>query len=275
MADALLAKLFALFLVAQVLGIAVGIGLIGDIASGELEQPTIVSDNPDDPINALALIAGILFFTGLMLGFMFFFKGAKLFRLMEFIVVFTASLIVFDTILPGASLLFAVQLVALRLLFPENVLVRNAAAIISVAGVGALIGVTLGVIPVLVFLILLSVYDFIAVFKTKHMVKLAKGISGRNLAFTIAIPTRKHRFELGTGDLVLPLVFAVSVMKANQAAGFPGYAVPAAMVLAASLIGLLLTIAYVSKHVGKALPALPPQAVLMIAAWALSKAIGF
>jgi len=269
------AGLALIFLVAQVLGIAVGAGLIGEIASGEMEQPTILTENPNDPINAVALIVGILFFTAVLLLFMAFFKGGSLFKLLELFVVFSASLIVFAVIVPGLAFMFSFLLVSLKLLLPKSVLVRNAAAIFAVAGVGALIGVTLGVVPVLVFLILLSVYDFIAVFKTKHMVKLAKGISKRNLSFTVAIPTKQHTFELGTGDLVMPLVFAVSVMNEGQGLGFPAYVVPAAMILVASLAGLLFTINWVRKHVGKALPALPPQTVLMIIAWLASKALGF
>ena len=270
-----LPKLVLIFVLAQVIGLAVGANLISEIASGEMEQPVIFSENPDDPLNAIFLIGGILFFTVLLLVFMTFFKGPGLFRLFEIFVVFTASIIVFATFFPEAiAFVFAVELIAIRLLLPKSVFVRNIAAVISVAGVGALIGVSLGVIPVLIFLILLSVYDFIAVFKTKHMVTLAKGISGKNLAFTLAIPTEEHQFELGTGDLVLPLVFAVSVMKASTAP-YPFYFVPAAMVLIASIIGLLFTINWVSKHVGKALPALPPQAVLMILAWLASIALGF
>lgn len=267
--------LILVFLLTQVLGIAVGVNLIGEIASGEMQQPTILTENPDDPINAVALIVGVLIFTVFLLLFLKLFKGAGLFRLLELFVLFTASLLVFTVFMPSVAFLFSVELVALKLLLEKNVWIRNIAAIFAVAGIGALIGVTLGVIPVLVFLILLSAYDFIAVFKTKHMVALAKGISNKNLAFTVAIPTKEHQFELGTGDLVLPLVFAVSVMKAEQAMGFPLYVVPGALILLASLVGLILTINYVRKHVGKALPALPPQAVLMIAAWILSKAIGF
>jgi len=267
--------LVLLFILTQALGLAVGANFIGEIATGEMEQPTVVTDNPEDPINAVALIAGILVFTGVLLAVMFFFKGATLFRLMELFVVFTASILVFDTLAKGSALVFAVLLIALKILFPKDVWIKNVSAIISVAGVGALIGVTLGVIPVLVFIILLSVYDFIAVFKTKHMVTLAKGISNKNLAFTLAIPTKEHQFELGTGDLVIPLVFAVSVMSSNQAIGFPLYLVPGILILAASLIGLLWTINWVSKNVGKALPALPPQAALMILVWLLTKAIGF
>jgi len=268
-------KLVVVFLVAQLLGLWTGAYLIGEIETGAMERPTIVNENPNDPLNAIALIAGILAFTGLLLVFLFFFKGPGLFRVFEVFVVFYASFIVFYSVVPEAAFLLAVELVALKLIFSSSTWLRNIAAVISVAGVGALLGVTLGIVPVLVFLILLSAYDFIAVFKTKHMVKLAKGISGRNLAFTVALPTEEHQFELGTGDLVLPLVFAVSAMDSSKALGFPLYTVPAIFILAASLAGLLFTIGYVSKHIGKALPALPPQAILMILAWLLSKAIGF
>jgi len=155
MPDNLFAKLFAVFLVTQLIGIGVGTTLIGEIAAGTFEQPTIVTENPDDPINALALIVSILVFTGVLLAFMTLFKGAGLFRIMEVFVIFSASLIVFGSFIPEAAFVLAIELVALKALFPKNVWIRNIAAIIAVAGVGALIGVSLGVIPVLIFLILL------------------------------------------------------------------------------------------------------------------------
>jgi len=266
-------KLVLVFVIAQFFGVWAGAYLIGEIETGEMERPTILTENPDDPVNALALIGGIFGFTALLLVFLFFFKGVGFFRVFEVLVIFSGSFIVFSSIVPEAAFLLAVELVMLKLFFPQNLWIRNISALIAVAGVGALVGVSLGIIPVLIFLILLSVYDFIAVFKTKHMVKLAKGISGKNLAFTVALPTKEHQFELGTGDLVLPLVFAVSAMDSSKSLGFPLCTVPAFMILVASLVGLLLTINYVRKHVGKALPALPPQVALMIIAWLASKAI--
>jgi len=270
----LLLQLVSVFLVTQLLGVAVGITLIKGIASGQIAQPTVVNDNPEDPINSVALIAYILVFTGLLLLFSRYLKGGFLFRWLEITVVFSTSLIVFGAFLPSAALMFALFLTILRAALPDEVALRNITAIIAVSGVGALMGVTLGVIPVLVFLILLACYDFIAVFKTKHMVSLAKEITKRNLAFTVAMPTPRHQFELGTGDLALPLVFAVSAMKSGQALGYPLYLAMPALIMAASLAGLVLTMNYSSRHVGKALPALPPQVVLMLAAWLVGRAIG-
>ncbi|MBN2067332.1 MAG: hypothetical protein JW744_02600 [Candidatus Diapherotrites archaeon] len=271
--DRLFPQLMAVFAITQLIGLCVGVSLIGAIETGELEQPTVVTENPDDPINAIALIVYILFFTGMLLILMRLFKGRWLFKLLETVVVFTASIIVFSAFIPSIAFLFTVLIVGLRLLMPGHIMLRNCVAIIAISGVGAMVGVTLGVIPIVLFLILLACYDFIAVFKTKHMVTLAKGIANRNLAFTVAMPTPKHQFELGTGDLVLPLAFAVSVMESKQAIGFPGFVFPAVLVLAASLAGLLITIWYANRHVGKALPALPLQAAFMVMAWALSVAV--
>jgi hypothetical protein len=109
------------------------------------------------------------------------------------------------------------------------------------------------------------------------MVSMAKAITNKNLAFTYALPTKEHKFELGTGDLVIPLIFAVSVlgetMKNVQANGFVLF-LPSILVLIASLAGLLITINYVSKKAGTALPALPLQTALMVVVFGILKIFG-
>ena len=47
------------------------------------------------------------------------------------------------------------------------------------------------------------------------------------------------------------------------------------IILLASLTGLALTLGYLSKRIGKALPALPPQTVLMLLFFLLTKLTGF
>jgi len=267
----LISQLIIIFVVTQLIGLAVGSALIGAIAAGDIEQPTIITDNPEDVENAIGLFVYIIVFTVILLIAIKFLKGAFLFRLLEAFVVFIASLIVFGVFLPGLELLFAVLLVALRFAIPRNVMLRNATAVIAIAGVGSLIGISMGLLPVLIFLVLLSAYDLIAVFGTKHMVTLAKGITKRNLAFTVALPTEEHQFELGTGDLAMPLMLAVSVMRSYSAVGYPLYLVPAAAVLLGSLVGLILTMSYISKRVGIALPALPPQTLCMVVALLIVK----
>jgi len=104
---------------------------------------------------------------------------------------------------------------------------------------------------------------------------LAEKTVKMNLAFTFMIPTKDHVFQLGTGDMVIPLVFAASLMNAKaQALAFPFYLVSPLGVLLASLIGLILTLEYADRK-RIALPALPPQTVLMVLAWVALGAAGF
>jgi len=256
MKKSLFIQLAVVFLITQLLGLYVAGFLLE-----EGIKTTIVSDNPEDIANAIGLIVYILVFTGVILVIIRFFKGGGLFKLLETLAIFSTSVIVFSAFVPEIAFMLAVLLVALRNSIADNLLARNFSAVIAIAGAGAVIGVSIGVVPALVFIALLSVYDLIAVFKTKHMVTMAKSITKRNLAFTIAMPTKEHTFQLGTGDLVIPLVFAVTVLHAGQNFLLPG------LILVASLAGLLLTVEYSSRNVGKALPALPLQTLMMAVVW--------
>ncbi len=262
MNKSLFLQLTAIFLITQILGLAVAGFLLE-----EGIKTTIVSDNPEDIVNAFALIAYILVFTGIILVIIKFFKGGALFKLLETLAIFSTSVIVFSAFIPEIAFMLSVLLVALRNSVADNLLARNLSAVIAIAGAGAVIGVSIGVLPALTFIVLLAIYDFIAVFKTKHMVTMAKSITKRNLAFTVALPTKNHTFQLGTGDLVIPLVFATAVLNATSSFLLP------VLVLIASLVGLLLTIEYCSRNVGKALPALPLQTVLMAMVWVIGTGI--
>ena len=296
MEKALLLKLSALFIATQLIGIAVAIPFIAATQTGEYTPTGIITEDTNDPINAVGLFGMILASTAVFLIVLKLVKGVTLFKILEAVVVFSASIIVFWTLLEMAmillgvwsivgglaffvALVLALLLVATRVFYSKNIILRNLSSSVSVAGVGVLIGINLGVVPVIIFLVLLAVYDFIAVFKTKHMVVLAKGISKKNLAFTFALPSKelKHQFELGTGDMVMPLTFAVAVMNSSAISGiaFPNYIIPGALVLIGSLAGLLWTIDYISRHIGIALPALPPQTVIMLLMWGVGKLAGF
>lgn len=275
MNNPLFVKLLIIFLVAQTLGL-----LVADKLIQEKVTVTIVTDNPDDVENSAGLFLYILFGTAMLLILIKFVKGRFLFwalKAVESLAIFGTSLIVFAVFWDSILVVFlAIILVIARNVFYKNLHLRNISSTLATAGAGALIGVSLGVIPIIVFLIALSVYDYIAVFKTKHMVTIAKSVTKKNLSFTYALPTKEHQFELGTGDLVMPLAFASSVLAATKGIhAFPYYFIPSILILLASLAGLVLTLGYLSKRIGKALPALPPQAVLMLIAFAVTKLLGF
>ena len=234
----LIAQFTLIFLTTQALGLFAGNYLIE-----QQIHATLVNDNPEDVANSIGLIIWILVSTALLLAIMRYAPDwllTILLKALESMATFATAIIV---VLPleindGFAYAFALSLVALRILFAKNLILRNLTSAVSAAGAGALIGASLGNIPIAVFLLLLAAYDLIAVFKTKHMVELAKGITKKNLSFTFALPTKEHQFELGTGDIVVPLAFAVSVLAASKSLPLPYNMVPPFAILFASLVSL-------------------------------------
>lgn len=255
-----------IFLTVQFLGLYVGAQYIGLARQGQAE---LMFSNPNDTSNSFILIAYILGMTAVLIilirFWMFFLK------IIEAFAIFFTSLIVFAILVPEwyFPLVLAGALTAWKMLRP-SILSQNAAVILSTAGAGAVIGASLGTVPILLFILFLSIYDFISVFITKHMVYMAKAITKQPTAFTAAVPhkfgkptktfsgaagnfvkKRMHIFQLGGGDLAIPLTFAVSVLSS--------YALKNALfVTAGSAIALLLLICFAIKRPGRALPALPP-----------------
>lgn len=242
--------LLAMFLFVQALGLYVGSQLI--------EAGVSVTENPEDVANSALLFVYILATTALVILIIRYKKW--LLRVLEALAIFFASDVVFETFVgaPGIALAFA--LTAAKVLRP-SLLTQNLALVFSVAGAGAVLGASLGLLPVVIFMLLLAAYDFISVFVTKHMVYMAKEITKTPMAFTAALPyapaktgkagkKRAHVFQLGGGDLVIPLVFAVSVMHS--------FGLKAALFAEAGAgVALALLFLSVLKR-PKPLPALPP-----------------
>lgn len=256
----LLIQLLVLFLVTQVLGILVTIQLINANV-----HTAIVTDNPDDIQNSIGLIFYILFFTVILLIIITFVKKKNIFKMLELFTVFGTSMIVFAALVPELAIMLTILIILTRIFFAESILFKNIASVIGVTGVGALLGVSLGIIPIMFFIILLSIYDIIAVFVTKHMIILAKNITAENLSFTYSLPTKDHVFQLGTGDIVIPLMFCAALLKKNLVMQMPlvNALILPLLVLAGSILGLIITLDYCDRKM-IALPALPLQSLLMI-----------
>jgi len=255
----LFVQLIALFLIVQFIGLLTAINLVNQEV-----KVTIITENPEEPINAIGLFAYILVITAVILLLIKFLPSYWIFKVIESMALISTSFIVFAAIFTDfIGVLGAVFILFIRNKYPKSIVSKNVSSAIASSGAGALIGISLGLIPILLFIALLSVYDLIAVFKTKHMVKMAKHIVKQNLAFTFALPTRVHVFELGTGDLVIPLVVASSIIRFWDAL-LPIKILIAALVLFASLVGLIWTLEISQKKIGRPLPALPLQTVLMV-----------
>jgi presenilin-like A22 family membrane protease len=256
-----------IFLLVQFMGLYIGSQYLGVVNAGQIEP---VFENPQSPSNSFLLIIYVLAGTGLILLAVKFWKF--LIRIIEAVAIFSSSTLAFMFLIPVEILTIPVGVfIALALtawkMFRPTFLSQNIALIFSVAGAGALIGASLGILPSLIFIVLLSIYDFIAVFVTKHMVYMAKEIIKTPTAFTLAFPynfkkpvkfsaagknVRKkfHVFQLGGGDIAIPLMFSVSALSSFSLAN-------ALLSVVGSTIALGSLIYFSSKRPGRALPALP------------------
>jgi presenilin-like A22 family membrane protease len=144
-------------------------------------------ENPDDPVNSVLYVAAIVVMTGLMLAaFRYDFDGAI--RLLIVGVSAWLSWYVFSALLPPlAAAVPAVAVAAGLLVYPEWYVI-DAAGVLMGAGAAGLFGISFGLLPALVLLAVLAVYDAISVYGTEHMLSLAEGIMDLNIPVVLVIP---------------------------------------------------------------------------------------
>lgn len=122
------------------------------------------------------------------------------------------------------TLVLSLALTALLYIFPEWYVIDITGILIG-AGVTAIFGISFAVLPTLVLLILLAVYDAISVYQTKHMLALAEGVMDMKVPILFVIPRHlnfsfrdfkynkegeREAFFMGLGDAVMPTILVVS-----------------------------------------------------------------
>jgi presenilin-like A22 family membrane protease len=151
-----------------------------------------------------------------------------------------------------------------------SVLIHNICVILGIAGVGSVLGLRVEPKIISVLLLVFAVYDFIAVYKTKHMVKMAKEMIEHKAILGLIIPKRRADFRgelkeikaggkflvLGGGDIVFPLLLCVSVIPDIFSSFF---------IALFSVIGLFFSyFIFFKQKEQKPIPALPPIAVFSV-----------
>ncbi|MEW6748665.1 MAG: presenilin family intramembrane aspartyl protease [Candidatus Micrarchaeota archaeon] len=276
----LLSAMLMMFVIAQVLGVFTGLVILQDIAQNPYVTSLVVTTDSDDPMNAVFFTIYILLGAASMLLLIRLFgKLPILIRIMEFMLISSSSSIViyaflrfvagFEISTLGA-ILIALAFSGAKMLYPR---LKNAAAVMATAGVGVIFGISLGLVPLVLFLILLSIYDFLSVFLTRHMVEMAEFVVKKDVAFTITarapppVPgAPEQRLDLGTGDMIAPIMLEVSALSFNPVATvfvFVGAVVS---------LGLFLLLVFRKKMV---LPALPPIVLGMIVSLMIGFLLGF
>lgn len=158
------------------------------------------------------------------------------------------------------------------------ILNQDICVILAIAGAGSSLGVTFTPLTVTFLLIIFSIYDFIAVYKTKHMVKMAKEMIENRAILALVIPPSLNGFKeslekvkfggqfsiLGGGDVIFPLLLSSSLISQGVIDSF--------IVAVFATIGLAVSFyIFSSQKFHQAIPALPPIALFSIIGFLITK----
>jgi presenilin-like A22 family membrane protease len=226
--------------------------------------------------------------------FSFFFATLILFLIIRFIrfrkqkglvfrILFVFAVFGGGTLMMSAWFLDAVSLILMTSLIiwwwkKPTILIQDICMILGIAGAGSVLGLTLEPEKVIIFLIFFSIYDLIAVYKTKHMVEMAKEMVKSRAILGLVIPPDISGFKesldgvkpggkfmvLGGGDIVFPLLLCSSLV--------PFGILKPLVVSFFSLAGFLFSSwFFVSQKKRKPIPALPPIAFFSIIGFLITR----
>ncbi|NYZ60481.1 hypothetical protein H0O01_02175 [Candidatus Micrarchaeota archaeon] len=252
-----LVKVLLMFIVTQILGLYAGVYILQDARTNPIVQDFISVENGVSslPLFVVYILLGAVIFLAIIK-----FHLEILLSLLEIVVISVTSSILFYSVIHPflADALAAMAIAALLgiiLAISKHFihLLKNLAAVLSSAGAGAVFGFTFSFLASLIFFCIMALYDYIAVFRTKHMVSMAKEIIKHDMSFTITakekLPSgRETRLDLGTGDLALPIMVEVSAYQIHPYLSL--------VTMLGAIAGVSFVLVYAWKH-KVFLPAIP------------------
>ncbi len=288
-----LASILTMFLIVQLAGLLIVFYLVSPA------QAYIGTTGSGGSVESAALyfIAIVLFAVALMV-LLRRYRGPLLFKGMEALMVVSASfylfIIVLSSLFPNsltydliASIAGAVLLIAAK---NRWLSLQNFTTIVASVGAGLVLGIYFGFLASYIFMAFVAVYDYVAVFVTKHMIVFAREALRNNLSIMVVssdvgiVPNGylkpkeaamlKKEFKnthnetlkrliasgnvpmpsmsaLGGGDLIIPLMVAVGAYVSYLNYFF------SVVIAIAACFGLVFSM-WVSKRYGIGLPAIPP-----------------
>ena len=282
--------LLGMFVISQIVGlgfIAASVDVIRD-PSGQVTisyPATAVGERPDiEGGKSVAFLVGAIIVGTIALLILIRFKKKKLWKVWYFLAVWISVAIALGVFLPPlAASVLGILLAALKVWKPEAVL-QNGTEVLMYTGLAILFVPILDVWWAILLLVIISFYDMYAVWKSKHMVKLATFTSESRLFAGFSIPYKKQHDHtklmvniprdvklgsenksasnvaiLGGGDITFPLFFsgaAFNWLLEVKAASLVGAYIGAFFVSLCAGIGLAWLLIKSEKN--KFYPAMPP-----------------
>ena len=222
--------LVLLFFLTQLVGLAI---LYKDISikigpTGEKEivhSETVLGPRPEITgwETFVWIMSGIVISTGLILVIVWL-KKVTWWKGLFFISVFLTISLALGVFMPTEyAFVLAFAIAGLKLYRP-NLFIHNIAQVLMYSGIAILLVPLFDITWIIAVLIVISIYDIYAVFKSKHMVKMALFQTKSKLFAGITIPLKKTKkikgrkikmkqAIIGGGDVAFPLLFAGVVME--------------------------------------------------------------
>jgi presenilin-like A22 family membrane protease len=218
--------LIALFIASQFIGLFIVNEYTRVNATGETKQLPYDIERPvmTPASTILMIISAVLVGTGILL-IIAHFRKVGLWKLWYFLSIFLTLTIALTAFIPQTVAGAIAFIAAILKTYKSNIFIQNITELLVYGGLAAIFVPLLNVFAAAILLLLISAYDAYAVWKSKHMVKMAKfqsssGIfAGISLPYgTIEKPTKEIKAEettsaiIGGGDMGFPLMFAGAVM---------------------------------------------------------------
>jgi presenilin-like A22 family membrane protease len=278
-------------------GLLFAVQLLALLLSQPIQDSGIVAfEDPSSVVNPIIFIGMLLVFTaGLLI--LIRIGGKRLLSLFITFAIFSTFIYIFwaiavfilgvGTTTLIAALLASVAATLILYRYPEWYVIDTLGILIA-AGAASIFGISLEILPVLILLTLLAVYDAIAVYKTKHMITLAEGVIETKSPILFVIPkSRSYSFVregfsmadsgergayvMGMGDLIMPSILVVSANIYLRTAMIGPVSIPALGAIVGSMVGLAVLLYFVNS--GRPQAGLPPLNGGTIAGFLIGSAI--
>ena len=236
------------FLIAQITGLAITDRYITKEVNLETGEVTNVTASPlplsmerpevEESQSYIYILGAVLIGTILVL-VLIRFRGVKVWKFWFFISVALCLTIAFAAFLNQIIAIILGILFAILKVYRTNFIVHNLTEIFIYGGLAAIFVPIMNLFAVVILLVLISIYDMIAVWQSKHMIKMANFQTASKVFAGLSIPykfsvlkskkqkktknksKRKQKTKeiktaiLGGGDIGFPLLFAGVLLKTN------------------------------------------------------------
>ena len=213
--------LISIFLLAQFLGLLIIQKYIDVQKTAETGTTTFedlqlgIERPPVQPQYSFIYITSAVLIGTIILLILIKYNLKLIWKLWYFLAVLISLIIAFNAFIPTSIAIASAVIIAAWKLIRPNIIIHNLSELFIYGGLAAIFVPILNIFAAIMLLIVISLYDMYAVWKSKHMIAMAKFQSSNNMFAGFYVPykkTEKKKLEtksavLGGGDIAFPLLF--------------------------------------------------------------------